>query len=100
MSAMNELTPSLQRNYAHREPAFSNVGRGEAMHQCEPCWDLLLLFIDGTASRIVLSFFFSSCGAWLGGLSWVHNLPFFTFAFPSICKPCRVRKYHGTIENG
>src|SRR6266702_3840899 len=95
--AVNELTPSIERDCAHRESTFSNAGRGEAMHQCEACWYLLLL-IGGAASRIVLSFF-PSRRAWLS-LSWVHNLPFFTLAFPSICKSCHVRKYCSTVESG
>ena len=95
-SAVNELTPSLEKDYAHREPIFSNVGRGETVHQCKARWDLLLLLIGGPASRIVLSFF-PSCRAWLSNFSWVHNLPFFALAFSSICKPCRVRKTYRTI---
>ena len=96
-SVVHELISSLERDYTHREPIFSNVGRGETVHQCEACWDLLFLLIGGAASRIVLSFF-PSCRAWLNNFSWVHDLPFFTLAFSSICKPCHIRKNCRTIE--
>lgn len=97
-SAVNELTPTLEKDYAHREPIFSDVCRGETVHQCKACWDLLLLLlIGGPASRIVLSFFPSCRARLLSNFSWVHNLPFFALAFSSVCKPCRVRKTYRTI---
>ena len=68
------------------------------MHQCEAGSDLLLFFIGGAASCVVPSFF-PSCRAWLSSFSWVHNLPFFTHAFTSICKPYHIRKYCGTVES-
>jgi hypothetical protein len=36
-SAVNEPITSLERDCAHRKPTFSNVGRGETVHQCEAC---------------------------------------------------------------